>query len=225
MYRALLDLVFPPACLVCHRALYRHEEELCTSCLHHLPKVSQAPVPDERIARKWWGKIQVKQTLVYLKFSKEGPVQKVLHHIKYHGGSQTAHRLALEYASSLALTDRSFEIIVPVPLHKTKLNKRGYNQSHQVALGLAKVWQVPVYPNALVRTSDGASQTRKSRWERWRNVETAYMVGSDAAALADKHVLLVDDVITSGATTEACLSALLKAGAREVSVAALAVAY
>jgi ComF family protein len=220
-------LIFPRTCLACQQALVRGETHLCTVCRTQLPYTDYhhlAPA-DNPLARRFWGRVPMHYVLSYLRFLRRGRVQHLLHQLKYQGQREVGTALGQMYGQELAACGLGSEVdlIVPVPLHRRKLAKRGFNQSDTFAEGLAEGLQLDWSAEVLRRNSFTASQTRKSRAERWQNVAEVFEVAQPAAILG-KHVLLVDDVLTTGATLEACAIQLLAAGAGTVSVATIACA-
>jgi len=218
-------LVFPRVCLGCQEPLARGEEHLCTDCRAQLPYTDYHLLPETEnpLARRFWGKLPVRHALSYLRFLRRGRVQHLLHQLKYKGQRNVGLVLGRWYGHDLARQGLTFDLIVPVPLHPRKLAKRGYNQSDPFAEGLAESLQTPWLADTLRRTSQTESQTRKNRLQRWQNVAEVFEV-ADSTAIVGKHVLVVDDVLTTGATLEACAAALLGAGASAVSVATIACA-
>ena len=222
-----LALFFPQACLACQESLVAGERHICTACRVELPYTDYHRLPPAHnpLARRFWGRLPVQQVLSYLHFVRHGRTQQLLHQLKYRGQRHVGHTLGRLYGAELAGTALAaeFDVIVPVPLHPRKLARRGYNQAEAFGSGLAEALGCPSRAQALRRTAHTTSQTRKSRTERWQNVATVFEV-ADPAAVAGRHVLLVDDVLTTGATLEACGVALLAAGARAVSIATVAAA-
>ncbi|WP_400192778.1 ComF family protein [Hymenobacter sp. B81] len=231
MLRAALadfvTLIFPRTCLACHQSLTRGEDHLCTGCRAQLPYTDyhRLPAADNPLMRRFWGRVPVQHVLSYLRFLRRGRVQHLLHQLKYQGQREVGSALGRMYGQELAACGlgADVQLIVPVPLHPRKLAKRGYNQSDSFAEGLATSLTVPWNATALQRNSYTASQTRKSRAERWQNVAEVFQV-AQPAAVQGRHVLVVDDVLTTGATLEACAVQLLDAGAAAVSVATIACA-
>lgn len=218
-----VGLIFPKVCLACAEPLSRGEDHLCTNCRAQLPYTDYhlLPATDNPLARRFWGRVPVRHALSYLRFLRRGRVQHLLHQLKYRGQRDVGLVLGRWYGHDLARQEFQFDLIVPVPLHPHKLAKRGYNQSDPFAAGLAESLGIPWQPDALRRLEHTDSQTRKNRLERWQNVAEVFEV-ADAAAIQGKHILIVDDVLTTGATLEACAAALLAAGAAEVSIATIA---
>ncbi len=220
-----VSLIFPQVCLACEEPVGRGEEHLCTSCRAQLPYTDyHLLAPGENpLSRRFWGRVPVRHTLSYLRFLRRGRVQHLLHQLKYKEQRDVGLVLGRWYGHELARHNFQFDLIVPVPLHPKKLAKRGYNQSDPFAEGLAESLHTPWQAAGLRRIEHTDSQTRKNRLERWQNVADVFEV-TDPAAMQGKHVLVVDDVLTTGATLEACAAVLLAAGAAEVSFATIACA-
>ncbi|MEO0332530.1 MAG: phosphoribosyltransferase family protein, partial [Bacteroidota bacterium] len=159
----------------------------------------------------------------YYKFSKHGKVQKLLHALKYQNHPEVGELSGkwFGYALQKKISKVKVDMIVPIPLHKKKQKKRGYNQCDFIVWGLAEVLDIPWSTQVLVKTENTESQTRKNRMERYRNSYQAYAIRK-GADIKGKHILLVDDVVTTGATLGACAKLLLAGGCRTVSIAALA---
>jgi len=226
MFADFLELVFPNICVACEDALLKGEKNICIACMHKLPKTGFHLETDNDLCRKLWGRVPLTYGLAYLSFKKGNCVQSILHHIKYKEAKSAATMLGHWYGEELAeagFCDK-FDLIVPVPLHKKKLKKRGYNQSSCFGIGLAERLSVTFSETTLVRTKERSTQTNKDRVERWTNVHDLYQV-RDQQDLSNKRVLLVDDVATTGATIEVCANQLLMAGAAEISIAVIAMAY
>ncbi len=231
MLRPLLadffGLFFPQACLACQEPLVRGEQHLCTTCRTELPYTDYhlLPAADNPLSRRFWGKLPVAHTLSYLRFLQHGRVQHLLHQLKYQGQQEVGRALGRLDGAELAAAELGpeFDLIVPVPLHRRKLARRGYNQADAFAEGLAAALPCPWSATALQRTEHTASQTQKNRTERWQNVATVFEV-AQSAEVVGRRILLVDDVLTTGATLEACGAVLLAAGAKTVSIATIACA-
>jgi ComF family protein len=223
----LLALFFPHVCLACQEPLVAGERHLCTVCRAELPYTDYHLLPADQnpLSRRFWGKLPVAHTLSYLRFLQHGRVQHLLHQLKYQGQQGVGKALGQLYGAELATAGLAptFDLIVPVPLHRRKLARRGFNQADAFAEGLAAALSCPWSATALRRTEYTDSQTRKSRAERWENVATVFEVPRPLA-VAGRHILLVDDVLTTGATLEACGAALLAAGASQLSIATIACA-
>ncbi|MGY2130749.1 ComF family protein [Hymenobacter sp. HD11105] len=222
-----VSLIFPQVCLACTESLARGEDHICTGCRAQLPYTDYHKLSpnDNPLARKFWGKLPVRHSLSYLRFLRRGRVQHLLHQLKYQGQQDVGRVLGRWYGAELSDFGLAseFDLIVPVPLHPRKLAKRGYNQSDSFAEGLSLSLNVPWNATALRRNEHTASQTRKNRTERWQNVAEVFEVAAPESVLG-KRILVVDDVLTTGATLEACAAALLAAGCSQVSIATIACA-
>jgi len=215
-------LFFPRICASCNESLFRNEIFLCTRCLYELPKTNFQNDPENEVAQMFWGRIPIRHAMAYCYFQKGGHVQKLLHKLKYKGQKEIGYELGKMIGYDLLNT--SFiesDLIIPVPLHKSKLRKRGYNQSEYIAKGISEVMGRPVDTGSLLRAIANPTQTNKHRYDRWTNVEGVFVLNYPER-IANKHVLLVDDVVTTGATLEACTSALLQAENVKVSIVTLA---
>lgn len=227
-YHLLCDfgaLLFPLGCSSCGKSLYKGETSICTYCLFRLPKTYFHLTPDNPVAKMFWGRVSIRAATSYYTFNKGGKVQRLIHQLKYKGQTDVGLKLGNMYGHELLknLDFSSVDIIVPVPLHKKRLKERGYNQSTYFAIGLAETMRLPTNVDVLFRKYESETQTKKSRFTRWKNVEQLFEMKNEEA-IAYKHILLVDDVVTTGATLEACAQALLKVVGVQVSVATIAYA-
>ncbi|WP_026897767.1 ComF family protein [Daejeonella oryzae] len=218
-------LFFPDLCTACGKNLFKHERVICTDCIYHLPYTNFHQDSENRVAKQLWGRFSFVQASAFVYFQKGNKVQNMMHQLKYNKRPETGFRLGELYAHDLKRTDQWQipDLIIPVPLHPKKKIKRGYNQSEFIANGLSSVLEVPVSANTLIRASDTATQTKKSRFSRFENMQEAFSI-SHPELLIDKHILLVDDVITTGATLEACSLVLLKLQKIRISIATIAFA-
>lgn len=217
-----ISLFFPRYCLSCSTSLVGGEETLCTSCIINLPKANYA-LDDNPIKDRLIGRLPLTYGLVYLKLKKGGVVQKMLHQLKYNHHPEIGVKLGKVFGHELkkdGLTG-AFDLIIPVPLHVSRKRKRGYNQSAKFAEGLGYALEVPWDETISVRKQSTKTQTNKSKQERWENVKDVFAM-TKMASVEGKRILLVDDVITTGATLEACGSHLVKSGCAQISVACIA---
>lgn len=221
----VVNLFYPRICGGCDAHLRKHERNMCIICLHQLPKTYYWDYPINPIEEVFKGRLKVNSACAFLHFEKMSVTQRLMHRFKYDG--KTGIGVELGKVFGFILKDKHWfsdvDLIVPVPLHFTKLARRGYNQSTFIADGLAEVYNVPVKPHALKRVVDSESQTRKARYARSENVEDVFVV-VNPKSINGKNVLLVDDVVTTGATLEAAGQVLLKAGAARLYIATLATA-
>ena len=218
-------LIFPEICAACAKPLNRGEKCLCTSCRFRLPRTQYHKDENNPIVKHFWGKIKIEAASAYYHFGKGEKVQSLIHHLKYKGrkdvGEFTGELFGYEIMNTFPFS--SIDLIIPVPLHPSKLKQRGYNQSDCFAEGIAKAMGVQFKANGLVRLKSTETQTRKHRYERYENVNRVFGVDKPEG-LSGKHILLVDDVITTGATLIACAEELLAVEGTKVSIGALACA-
>jgi ComF family protein len=221
----LLNLFYPEVCAACGNGLFTGERAICTVCRAFLPKTGFETVAGNSVEKQFWGKVQIHAATALYHFNKGEKVQHLIHRLKYKGDQEVGREAGRILGSSLKSSPlfAGISCVVPVPLHRERLRTRGYNQSQAFAEGIAELLGVEARPDLLVRARASNSQTRKSRYERWENVGNAFTAGREEA-LKDLHVLLVDDVITTGSTLSACAEAVLNAGAARVSIASIAFA-
>ena len=220
-----LHLIYPNVCLVCHENLLDNEQFVCFSCLSRLSYTSYHLQRDNPIEKKFWGKFAIERATSLFHFQKETPSQFLLHHLKYKGDKEIGEVLGRMLGETLKATSEfdMIDMIVPVPLHPKKLQKRGYNQSEWIAKGIAAALQKPMDTEHLIRIKENPTQTKKGVYERWENASGIFALTSQHY-FEGKHLLLVDDVITTGATIEACANTLLEGTNVKISVATLAIA-
>lgn len=225
IFTDLLLLVYPPCCIVCRRLLVEQEELVCLHCFTDLLPTDFHLRPENEIAQKFYGKVNIKHAMSCFHFVRRGKTQKILHHLKYKNEEKLSRILGLWYGNHLRKDGLKgkFDVVTPVPLHPKKLLRRGYNQSEGFAAGIASCLDAKSLPHLIERKKMTHTQTRKNRIERWQNVKGVFGI-SKTEAVAQKDVLLVDDVVTTGATLESCANALHTAGCRSVSVATIAYA-
>lgn len=219
-----LDLFYPRTCAACGFNLIHNEKLICTKCLFFLPKTNFHKDIDNPVARLFWGRVKIEYASAYFYFNKGSRFRKLIHQLKYKGQKQIGFELGRQFGFNLAESlFNEIDVIIPVPLHPKKEKKRGYNQSECIALGIADAMKKQVETKLIFRSVATQTQTKKTRIERWENVEDIFHL-SNVQALEGKHVLLVDDVVTTGSTLEACSKAILAAKNTKVSIVALAVA-
>jgi ComF family protein len=210
MLNDFFNLIFPKLCCSCNTALLKNEQTICLNCMLTLPKTNFHLERDNPVHKVFWGRVQIEMATAFYYFSQKSRVQHLLHYLKYKGvkevGSLVGQLMGRELKDSANY--RNIDVIVPVPLHKKKLKKRGYNQSEWIAIGVSKTMDLPINTTTLYRKEDSNTQTKKSRYKRWENVDQIFGLNNDL--LTGKNVLLIDDVITTGATLEACAQVLIK---------------
>ena len=221
-----VSLVYPGICAACNNTLMKNEQSICTHCMFHLPKTNYHFANDNPVNKLFWGRININAAASLYLYTKGGKVQNLVHSLKYRGQTEIGKVVGEMYGYELQKSEdfKNIDFIIPVPLHKKKLRKRGYNQSDFFALGLSKSLGVTVDRDNIIRKEDSSTQTKRSRYARWENVNNLFEI-LDSAKLGNKHILLVDDVITTGSTLEACASEILKIPNTKVSVATIAYAY
>ena len=223
--RGFWGLIYPNLCAVCETPLVRGEEVVCTRCNYKLPRTRTWSEPDNDVAKIFWGRVYLAHACSFFYFRKGSRYQKLLHKLKYSGRKDVGRYLGQQFGYELRTVGQFKDLacIIPVPLHPKKLKKRGYNQSEWIALGLSDAMSIPVVTTVLLKTTHTESQTRKGRLERWDNVSEVFSI-ANKEQIKGKHLLLVDDVVTTGATLEACAQALINEGECSVSVVTLACA-
>ena len=220
-----VSLLFPELCAACRASLVNNESLICTDCLYNLPFTNFHLQADNIVARQFWGKIALEGAYALYYFNKGGKIQNLMHEFKYRGVRQIGNLLG-EIAGSQLIKNEIFktiDVVIPVPLHNRRMRQRGYNQSACFAEGLATKLNAVVEENNLVRVIATETQTHKSRFARFENMQEVFVV-KDSGSLRDKHVLLVDDIITTGSTLEACGIQLLKIEGLKLSIATIAYA-
>ena len=218
-----IGLVFPRICACCGNSLWKHEKIICGSCLFHLPKTNFHLDMENPVSRIFWGRVDVQHASSFLLFNKGNKVQNLIHALKYKDRRDIGIFLGSEYGRILGKCCffSECEMIIPVPLHRQKYLKRGYNQSEQFAIGLSEEMGIPCISKCLVRKDSSETQTRKSRFLRWQNVNDIFLA-KEPGKLAGRRILLVDDVVTTGATLESCAAALSGISGIKICLATIA---
>jgi ComF family protein len=219
------SILFPRICAACGNSLWKNEEIICLSCEFHLPRTNFHLSLENPVSCLFWGKVEIVSAASYLYFNKGNKVQLLIHKLKYKERKDIGSYLGRHYGQELILSPffNTVQIIVPVPLHIKKEKQRGYNQSEQFAIGLGETMKIVVKTDAIRRKRETETQTKKSRFRRWQNVFEVFEI-KNPGPLQNKHVLLVDDVITTGATLESCIRALSSINGIRISVVTIAVA-
>ena len=216
----LFRLFFPKYCAACFKPIIGLEDELCVRCENNL---IYDPTPAQKELKKALrGRVNIEQSGYLFDFTKKDDVQDILHSIKYQKQKKLAVYLAEKLAVKLGPTFfKKIDGILPVPLHQRKLKMRGFNQSESIARGIKNITSIPVKNGYLLRKKFTESQTNKNRWERWENVKHAFEL-MNQEAWNSKHILLVDDVFTTGATLEACVKTIQEKVSCKCSILTLA---
>lgn len=220
-----LSLIYPKHCEACGNVLHKHETYLCSLCLLNLPKGQVLNSNSNMLQHVFTGRIPVLYAECLYVFEKEARVQKILHAIKYQGQKELAEYLGKLFAKQLKTANKlhPFDLIIPTPLHETKLKRRGYNQSEWFAKGVASTLNIELDTISLYKNKSTETQTRKGKYERWQNVDAVFELKNENK-FENKHVLLLDDVITTGATIEAAFLPFKNINGIKFSVGSIAFA-
>lgn len=218
-----LHLFYPHICTGCGSDLINKNSLLCFNCINDLPHTNFASYPGNPVEKVFTGRIPLKAAHSEFYFSKGQLVQHLIHLLKYKNNKEIGHYLGTMIGNSILRSGRftNLDYLVPLPLYPDKEFKRGYNQAEVICNGIAEITQIPVLTKNVIRQRATETQTRKHRAERWQNVEGSFSI-LKPQLLTGKNILLVDDVITTGATLEACGQAILKIPGTSISLAALA---
>lgn len=216
-------IFFPRECGCCGCVLKYQEKYVCIDCNYHLPYTNFHEYSDNDTARQLWGKVPIEEACSFLLLQKESRVEYLIYQIKYNRQPFLAEYFGYLYGLKLLQQGRyqNLDLIIPVPLHSSKLRKRGYNQSAYFGRGLSRAMNIPLREDILVRKKATVSQTGKGRVERYENVDDIFDC-NEVILAADVHILLVDDVLTTGATIVSAALTLLNAVDCKVSIATLA---
>jgi len=220
-----ISLLFPRLCYACGNHLLRNENLICTECYILIPRTNFHEDNNNPVAQLFWGRCLIEKAAAFSYYNKGSRIRTLIHNMKYKGIQEVGYEMGRIYG--LSLKDSGFtgdiDVIIPVPLHPSKKRVRGFNQSELISSGISDVSLLPVDFSSLARISVSATQTNRSRYDRWTNVEGIFRV-TDPQAIAGKHILLVDDVITTGSTIESCTNELCGIEGVRVSVVSLAYA-
>jgi len=220
-----LRLIFPLTCAACGNVLMKNERIICLSCNYHLPRTNFHFDQNNPVAVIFWGRVRIENATAFYFFNKASKFRHLIHELKYKGRKDIGIELGRIFGYEMIASEvfRCIDLVIPVPLHKKKQRKRGFNQSECIAYGIAEAIKKPLNASSVIRSVYSSTQTRKTRYDRWLNVKGIFRV-TDPQSLTGKHILLVDDVVTTGATIEACATEILNVEGTKVSVAVLAVA-
>lgn len=221
----LINIIFPRVCSICEEALTKNEDLICFQCRSNLPKINNANIDDNELTDRFLGKFRIEFGLSFLYFYKSGITQKVLHQLKYKDNPELGELLGKWIGHEFLKYDhaKKTDMLIPVPLHPKKQRKRGYNQSYHLAKGISETTGIKINLTSLVRIQYQASQTIKTKEQRWVGLENAFSLNGENN-LEGKRILLVDDIVTTGATIEACAQKLNEANVKSIGVVSLALA-
>ena len=218
---SFLHVLFPHVCSGCGNDILGKESVLCMRCMEAMPETNFELHHNNPVEKKFWGRLPVLHATAQYYFTRESLMQRLMHQFKYKGNKELGFQLGKIMGESLKKSNR-FEIdaLIPLPLFPVKEKKRGYNQATVLCEGIAESMQVPIFKDVIIRPQHTDTQTKKGRIERWLNMEGKFVL-TKPEAIINKNVLLIDDVVTTGATLEACGIELLKAENVKLSIAAL----
>lgn len=220
----ILSFIYPSKCEVCGRVLAESECVICSFCNIKLPRSNYHLDEVNPMIQIFWGRVEVLHASSFFFFYKGSPYQSLLHKLKYDGKKNIGIRMGRLLAAELMESAFSqTEIIIPVPLHPKKQKKRGYNQSEMIAKGINELFGLELNTQVLLRKGNAGSQTNKNRYDRFLNIRDQFCV-EKSEKIRGKSILLIDDVVTTGSTLEACAQLLLDAGSKDISILTLAIA-
>ncbi len=219
-----LDIIYPRTCVVCKQSLHSSEAHICLECELLLPVINKSGQEIQDFESRFWGRVPFGSCLVFLRYDKSESVKSILKEIKYNKNRELAEYLGQKmgaYCESNFLLN--FDVVIPIPLHPLKEKIRGFNQSAAIAHGFSESTGIPTDIYSVVRNKNTKTQTKMNREERWENVKSIFMV-KDLAAIQNRNILILDDVVTTGSTLESLAESLIEAGAKKISFAVLAIA-
>jgi ComF family protein len=222
---SVLHLLFPHVCMGCGSDILNEETVLCMRCMDAMPETNFELHQNNPVEKLFWGRLPLTAATAQFYFTKESLMQHLMHQFKYKGNKDLGLQLGRLMGTRLKNTNRfsAIDALVPLPLFPAKEKRRGYNQATVLCDGMAEAMGIPVLDKIVTRPQHTETQTKKGRIERWKNMEGKFIL-SNAEAIKNKHLLLVDDVVTTGATLEACGNELLKAENVKLGLACLCVA-
>lgn len=222
---SFLSILFPRYCIVCSTILGKGEECLCISCNIGLPRTNYHLEKDNFMEKLLWGRVPLEHATSYLFYYRGSDYRKIIHRLKYNGQEEVGRLMGAQLTTEIIGSGffDSIDIIIPVPLHRKRLHQRGYNQSEIIARGISEITGIAVDNSLVTRKRNTGTQTQQTVFNRSENMEDAFIF-SGKEEIINKHILLVDDVLTTGATIAACSKALEKAGCKRISVITLAIA-
>lgn len=225
MLKPIVDLLFPKVCYACLNLLQDNEDTICVDCRHDLPVTNFHFDDDDTVKKVLYGRANIENGTALFRFEKKGLVQQLIHGLKYKGYETIGYSLGNWLGGELKTLDayKTVDIVIPVPLHKKKLKKRGYNQVAKFGQQIAEALDADYIDDVLIKVTNTQSQTIKNRLARWNNTNELFTV-NNTTSIENKHILLVDDIITTGATLEACISVLNQAKNIKISIATIAIA-
>ncbi len=222
-YEALVHVFYPSLCYGCNNELIQGDQHICLQCQTEMGRTYFESIRDNPVEKLFWGRADIQCAASTFYYIDKTPLQQIVHHIKYRQEKELGIHMGeiMGIHGTEFFTECKTDLCIPMPLHPKKEYKRGYNQASLLCEGIFKQTGIPYNEKALVRNENTRTQTKKSRIERWKNVASVFDV-IEPSIINDKHVVVVDDVITTGASTEACVNMLLQHGAKTVGIYSLA---
>lgn len=223
LFKDIANLFFPELCLSCENVLTINENTICSFCNFELPFTNYTNSINNLVEKTFYGRIKIEEATALLIYNKKGLVQKLIHNLKYYGHQEIGTYFGHLLGNKLIKSNRfkSINYIIPVPLHQKKLKSRGYNQVTKFGEQLSRKLNLPLIEGVLIRKNTSNTQSKKIRFDRWKNVDEMFFI-NNISTLENKHILLIDDIITTGATIETCCKELLKINNVKISVAVMA---
>ena len=221
----LIDMIYPKLCLSCNETLAGSESVICTKCIYEIPKTNFHTCKYNSVFDLFYGKISIFSATAFFYFQKGSVYQNLMHQLKYKGHKEIGIELGKLFALDIqhATDYNKIDYIIPIPLHPSRQRKRGYNQSEMIAIGMAEILHAKVLNHAIIRNKATQTQTKKSKTERMENVKSIFEI-KDKISFSGSHILLIDDVITTGSTLISCAEEIHKNVSCKLSIAALAIA-
>jgi len=225
LFANFVSLLYPRLCVVCGEPLVESEKFLCYSCFLKLPRTNYHLISENPSIERFAGKVALEKASSYLYYNKGGIAQKLIAEIKYRGNWKLGKWIGDYIAKDMISSEffQGIDYLVPVPLHRSKEKKRGFNQAEKIALGIAQVTKIPLETDNVFREKANTSQTKKGVFDRWRNTLNLFQIRNPELFI-EKHILLIDDVLTTGSTLEAVAQSILKSEGVKISVLTLAIA-
>lgn len=223
LVQSFIALFYPKVCPGCGSNIANSSDEICITCHVNLPKTYQYLDAQNHTAKLFWGRYPLEHAFATYTYTKGNVIQNLIYDLKYKGNQEVGKLLGKNVALEIKECNLKIDVVIPVPLHPSKLQKRGYNQSLSIAQGIQEVLACKIDTTSLLRKVNTDSQTRKTKFERWENVKEIFNL-TNSTSLENKHILLVDDVITTGSTIEGCCHTLGQINGIRISVVAIATA-
>ena len=219
-----ISLFYPEICVICGEPLVESENFFCFACFLKLPRTNYHLIPGNPAIERFAGKISLEKASSYFYYNKGGIAQKLIAEIKYRGNRNLGEWIGSYLAKDMIPSGffQGIDYMVPVPLHRSKEKKRGFNQAEKIAQGIVQVTKTQLETNNIVREKANTSQTKKGIFDRWKNTKNLFKL-KDPELFKEKHILLIDDVLTTGSTLEAVAQSLLRSPGVKISILTLAI--